>query len=56
MEMELILIWDWTEPILLYPGICDNIQIEKLTESLKSEKQLWSKIGLSAVDQSCSIL
>ena len=36
----------------LVSGICDNMQIEKLTESLKSEKQLWSKIGLSAVDQS----
>ncbi|MDP4190897.1 MAG: hypothetical protein Q8858_05025 [Bacteroidota bacterium] len=36
----------------LIAGICNNEQKEKIIESLKSEKHLWSNAGLSAVDQS----
>jgi hypothetical protein len=36
----------------LMAGICTDEQKEKLVEYLKSDKHIWSKTGLSAVDQS----
>jgi hypothetical protein len=36
----------------LVSGICNEGQTKKLVTSLKSEKHIWSKVGLSAVDQS----
>jgi hypothetical protein len=36
----------------LIAGICTNDQKQKILNSLKSDKHLWSDIGLSAVDQS----
>jgi hypothetical protein len=36
----------------LIAGICTDAQKEKILASLKSDKHIWSKTGLSAVDQS----
>jgi hypothetical protein len=36
----------------LIAGICTDTQKEKILEYLKSDKHIWSKTGLSAVDQS----
>ena len=36
----------------LVAGICTDSQKKRLLESLKSDKHIWSHIGLSAVDQS----
>ena len=38
----------------LVSGICTESQINVLLEHLKSDKQLWSSVGLTAVDQSAS--
>lgn len=36
----------------LVAGICNKNQTQKLLTALKSDKQIWTKVGLSAVDQS----
>ncbi|MBK7103748.1 MAG: hypothetical protein IPH62_00480 [Ignavibacteriae bacterium] len=36
----------------LVAGICNSVQKEKILTSLKSNKHIWSNVGLSAVDQS----
>ncbi len=36
----------------LFSGICDDEQKQILLEKLKSDKHIWSQVGLSAVDQS----
>lgn len=36
----------------LVSGICNEVQANKIISSLKSEEHIWSKVGLSAVDQS----
>ncbi|MGD8781924.1 MAG: hypothetical protein PVH88_23545 [Ignavibacteria bacterium] len=36
----------------LVAGICTDIQKKRILESLKSDKHIWTNIGLSAVDQS----
>lgn len=43
---------DGITPIIA--GICTNNQEERMLKHLKSEGELWSKVGLSTVDQSAS--